>query len=164
MRFEAARNAGARQKLGLTLECEGDTMLAEDLLKRMAENRADYTLTFRRLCDAAAGIEGSEGVRTLFADPAAFDAWEAGWRQRLTKEPIPPAERAAQMRRVSPVFIPRNHIVEAVLQVGIERQDFQPFEELLDVLAHPYDDRPGIERYSMPARPEEYVSKTFCGT
>ncbi|QHN05357.1 YdiU family protein [Granulicella sp. WH15] len=162
--FEAARDAGMRRKLGFVLEREEDTLLAEDLLKRMAENGADYTLTFRRLCDAAAGIEGNQGVRTLFADPAAFDAWETVWRQRLMRESVSAEERAAQMRQVSPAFIPRNHLVEAALRAGIERQDFQPFEELLDVLAHPYDDRPGMERYSLPARPEEQISKTFCGT
>jgi uncharacterized protein YdiU (UPF0061 family) len=162
--FETARNAGMRQKLGLSMEREGDELLVEDLLKRMAESHADFTLTFRELCDAAAGTEAANGVRALFDNPMAFDAWEAEWRQRLTKESISPEARAAQMRRANPAFIPRNHIVEAALQAGIERQDFQPFEELLDVLAHPYDDRPGMERYSMPARPEERVSKTFCGT
>ena len=67
--FEAARRAGLRRKLGLFTEREGDAALAEDLLERMAANRADFTLTFRRLCNAAAGPEGDEGVRELFADP-----------------------------------------------------------------------------------------------
>jgi serine/tyrosine/threonine adenylyltransferase len=162
--FETARDAGMRRKLGFTQEHEEDARLVEDLLKRMAENRADYTLTFRKLCDAAAGSEGNQGVRALFADPAAFDAWESVWRRRLAKEPIAPEDRAAQMRRVSPAFIPRNHIVESALQAAIEQEDFQPFEELLEVLAHPYEDVPGKERYAVPARPEEYVRQTFCGT
>ena len=68
------------------------------------------------------------------------------------------------MRRVSPAFIPRNHMVEAALEAAAEEEDFQPFEELLEVLAHPYEDKPGKERYAMPARPEEYVRQTFCGT
>ena len=72
--FEAARAAGLRRKIGLVTEREGDAALAVDLLKRMAENRADFTLTFRRLCDAAEGPEGDEGVRALFADPGAYDA------------------------------------------------------------------------------------------
>ena len=164
MHFETARDVGMRRKLGFTQEHEGDAALVEDLLKRMAENRADYTLTFRRLCDAAAGVEGNQGVRALFADPAAFDAWENAWRQRLAKESVTPDERAAQMRRVSPAFIPRNHIVEEVLEAAMELEDFRPFEELLEVLAHPYEEMPGKERYAMPARPEEYVSQTFCGT
>ena len=162
--FETARDAGMRRKLGFTQEHEEDAALVEDLLKRMAENRADFTLTFRRLCEAAAGVEGNQGVRALFADPVAFDAWETAWRQRLAKELVSPEERAAQMRRVSPAFIPRNHIVEAALEAAMEQEDFQPFEELLEVLAHPYEDRPGKGRYALPARPEEYVHQTFCGT
>lgn len=164
MHFESARNTGMRQKLGLTTEREEDMALVEDLLKRMAENRADYTLTFRKLCDAASAAESNQGVRALFEDPGSFDTWQIGWRHRLAQELVSPEERAARMRRVNPAFIPRNHIVEAVLTAATERQDFQPFEELLDVLARPYDDRPGLERYSLPAKPEEYVSKTFCGT
>lgn len=68
------------------------------------------------------------------------------------------------MRKTNPVFIPRNHLVEAAIEAATWRQDFRPFEELLDVVLHPYDDRPNLERYSTPARPEEYVSRTFCGT
>src|ERR1700733_10002538 len=161
-RFEAARAAGLRRKLGLVTEREGDAQLAVDLLKRMAENRADFTLTFRRLCDAAEGPEGDEVVRVLFADPGAYDAWAAAWRHRLEEEPA--EARAAAMRMANPAFIPRNHLVEAALSAAIERQDFQPFEELLDVVSHPYEDRPGLERYTTPALPEECVSQTFCGT
>ena len=68
------------------------------------------------------------------------------------------------MRKASPAFIPRNHVVEAALAAAIERQDFQPFEELLDVVSRPYEDRPGLEQYATPARPEECVLQTFCGT
>jgi uncharacterized protein YdiU (UPF0061 family) len=162
--FEAARAAGLRRKLGLVTEREGDAELAVDLLKRMAENRADFTLAFRRLCTAAEGPEGDEGVRVLFANPGAYDAWAAGWRHRLEEESISAPARAVAMRLANPAFIPRNHRVQAVLDAAIERQDFQPFEELLDVVSRPYEDRPGLERYTTPARPEECVSQTFCGT
>ncbi len=30
--------------------------------------------------------------------------------------------------------------------------------------SRPYEDRPGLERYATPARPEESVRQTFCGT
>ena len=161
-RFEAARYAGLRRKLGLFTELKGDAELAEDLLERMAANRADFTLTFRRLCDAAAGREGDVGVRALFVDPDTYDAWASAWRLRLNEEPG--EARAAAMRAVNPAFIPRNHLVEAALHAAMWRQDLQPFEQLLDVVSRPYEDRPNLERYSTPARPEEYVSQTFCGT
>jgi uncharacterized protein YdiU (UPF0061 family) len=162
--YEAAHIAGLRMKLGLFTERNGDLAMAQDLLERMAVNRADFTLTFRRLCDAAAGMEGDAGVRTLFADPADYDMWAAAWRQRLDEEPVSAQERAAAMKKVNPAFIPRNHVVEAALSAAVERQDFQPFEELLDVVSRPYEERPGLERYATPAGPEESVRWTYCGT
>jgi uncharacterized protein YdiU (UPF0061 family) len=162
--FKAAHHAGLRLKLGLVREREGDAAMAENLLECMAANRADFTLTFRRLCDAADGPDGDAGVRVLFADPAAYDNWVAGWRHRLEEESADGQERAAAMRRVNPAYIPRNHLVEAALDAASMRQDFGPFEELLAVVSRPYDERPELERYSTPARPEECVLQTFCGT
>jgi uncharacterized protein YdiU (UPF0061 family) len=162
--YEAARRAGMSRKIGLSTECEGDGELIEDLLQRMETNKADFTLTFRRLCDAAAGAEGDAAVRSLFTNPDAFDAWAVRWRERLEKEPSSAQERAAAMRAVNPAFIPRNHMVEAALDAAVWRQDFSRFEELVEVLALPYEDRPGLERYAAAARPEEYVCRTFCGT
>ncbi len=162
--FEAAHTAGLRRKLGLFTEREGDAALAEDLLERMLANRTDFTLTFRRLCDAAAGPEGDAEVRMLFADAGAYDSWAAGWRRRLEEEPSSGQERAAAMRKSNPAFIPRNHLVEAALNAAVERQDYQPFEELLDVVSRPYEDRLALESYTIPARPEECVRQTFCGT
>jgi uncharacterized protein YdiU (UPF0061 family) len=164
LHFDTAREAGLRRKLGLFTEREGDAALIQDLLDRMAANRADFTLTFRRLCDAVAGPEGDGLVRALFADPKAYDSWAAGWRRRLEAEPVSREDRIASMRGANPAFIPRNHLVQAVIDAAVMRQDFQPFEELLDVVSRPYEDHPGLERYAMPARPEECVTQTFCGT
>jgi uncharacterized protein YdiU (UPF0061 family) len=162
--WQASHHAGLIRKLGLFTVREGDAALAQDLLDRMAANQADFTLTFRRLSAAAAGQEGDEVVRVLFADPSAYDIWAAQWRRRMDEEPIPKQERAAAMRGVNPAFIPRNHLVEAALRAAVERQDFQPFEELLDAGSRPYEDRPDMERYARPARPDERVLQTFCGT
>jgi uncharacterized protein YdiU (UPF0061 family) len=161
-RYEAARMAGLRCKLGLRTEREGDADLAEDLFELMAANKADFTLAFRRLCDAAVGQDTE--ARALFGDGVGFDAWAARWRLRLEEEPGSGEERAAAMRKANPVFIPRNHLVEAALKAATEKGDLGPFEELLDVLARPFEDRPDRERYALPARPEERVSQTFCGT
>jgi uncharacterized protein YdiU (UPF0061 family) len=162
--YEAARAAGLRRKLGLATEREGDAALAEDLLERMAANRADFTLTFRRLCEAAATPHGDRDVRILFADPEAYDAWAIAWHRRLQQEPATPEERSADMRRANPALIPRNHRVAEVIDAAVERQDFEPFERLLDVVTRPYEDRPEFARYTVPARPEECVTQTFCGT
>jgi len=162
--FLASHSAGLRRKLGLLTEREGDASLAQDLLDRMANNRADFTLAFRLLCDAAANPEADAAVRALFAEPAAYDDWAATWRMRLRQESLPPAEIAAIMRTVNPAFIPRNHRIQEAIDAAEERQDFAPFQTMLDVISRPYDDRPDLERYTKPASPEERVQRTFCGT
>jgi uncharacterized protein YdiU (UPF0061 family) len=157
-RFESSYLGGLRRKIGLLTEQAGDDDLTRDLLKLMAADGADFTLTFRRLCDAAEGADGN--VRVLFKDTAAFDAWAVGWRIRLVGEVAP----AVTMRANNPAFIPRNHLVEAALAAAVERADYAPFEELLRVLSQPYDDDAALERYTLPARDEERVLQTFCGT
>jgi serine/tyrosine/threonine adenylyltransferase len=130
----------------------------------MARGAADFTLTFRRLSDAAGDPAADAEVRQLFAEPEAYDAWAAGWRQRIALEPQSAAERQAAMRTVNPAFIPRNHRVEAVIKAAVDADDYGPFEELLTVLAKPYDDQPEFAAYAEPPRPEERVCQTFCGT
>ena len=162
-RFEAAYLGGFRHKIGLLTDREGDTALIQDLLTCMAESRADFTLTFRRLCDAATGPEGDAAVRALFADADAYDDWAARWRRRLADEAGSAEARCAAMWAVNPAFIPRNHFVEAALDAA-GQQDFGPFEQLLDVLSRPYEDRPGLERYAAPPEPGGRAYRTFCGT
>jgi uncharacterized protein YdiU (UPF0061 family) len=162
--FEAAYRAGLRRKLGLSAEQPGDAALGQDLLACMAENGADFTEVFRCLCDAAAGPEGDARIRALFADPTAYDDWAVRWRRRLMDDPAPPQARRAAMRAVNPAVIPRNHLVHAALEAAEGRQDFAPFEDLLDVLSRPYEDQPGRERFCLPPAPEERIFQTFCGT
>jgi serine/tyrosine/threonine adenylyltransferase len=163
-RFQARYDAGLRRKIGLAGDGEAETALVHDLLRVMAENGADFTLTFRGLCEAAADEAGDEAVRVLFTDRYAYDAWADRWRRHLGQEPGAAEGRRAAMRAVNPAIIPRNHIVEQVIEAAVSAEDFAPFEEFLDVLSRPYEDQPGRERYALPAAPEERVLRTFCGT
>jgi uncharacterized protein YdiU (UPF0061 family) len=151
-----------RKKIGLFTARDGDEALVQDLLDAMAKHQADFTLTYRRLSDAA-GDAGDDSVRAQFTDPAAFDEWAARWRQRLADEPQSAAERQAAMRAVNPAFIPRNHRVEAVIAAAVNN-DYAPFEELLTVLSKPFEDQPQFAAYAEPPLPEQRVLQTFCGT
>jgi uncharacterized protein YdiU (UPF0061 family) len=163
-RFDTAYQAGLRSKLGLFTARDGDPALAQDLLDAMAKNQADFTLTFRRLSDAALDPSGDREVRQLFADPAAYDEWALHWRQRIGDEPQAAAVRRTAMRAVNPAFIPRNHLIEAVIEAAVNRDDFAPFEELLTVLSAPYEDQPAFAFYADPPEPHQRVLQTFCGT
>jgi uncharacterized protein YdiU (UPF0061 family) len=162
--FDAAYTAGLRRKLGLFQAGTADRSLAQDLLDRMANNGADFTLTFRRLCDAVARPDMDASVRGLFSNPNVFDDWATKWRQRLAEEGERTNERQALMRASNPGFIPRNHLVEEAISAAVNDGDFSPFQTLLTVLASPFESQPAFNRYAEPPRPEQVVQQTFCGT
>jgi uncharacterized protein YdiU (UPF0061 family) len=161
--YESEWICAMRSKLGLRSAQDGDLELIRGLLDGMHANQADFTLTFRRLCDAAADGHDA-GPRALFADPGAYDRWAVLWRLRLRSEPGSPAQRAQAMRRVNPAVIPRNHRVEQALRAAVEGADFAPFTQLLAVVSRPYEEQAAHRAYAAPAQPHERVLQTFCGT
>jgi len=154
--FGKAYLAVLRRKFGLFTEQDGDGELAQSFMKLLMDNGTDYTLAFRHLSNGTA--------RGLFEEPAAFDAWDATYRDRLAQEPQDEAARRAAMQAVNPVYIPRNHKVEAALAAAIQEDDFAPFEELLVVLAKPFEERPGFESYANPPSGDSKNYRTYCGT
>ena len=166
-RFDAAYRGGLRRKLGLGQDRDGDDQLVYDLLSLMKDAKADFTLTFRSLADAAEpdGAHGGDtAFQSLFGEQAkAAAGWAVRWRQRLAQDPTQRPARTF-LRSVNPAVIPRNHLVEAALNAAVQQQDFGPFERLLAIITQPYDDPIGFETYTLPPRPEERVLQTFCGT
>ncbi|MET4490731.1 protein adenylyltransferase SelO [Bradyrhizobium sp. LA7.1] len=162
--FSNAYQAGLRKKVGLFTERDGDEALIQDLLDAMAKNQADSTLTFRKLGDAAGDEAAAADVRAQFMDPSALDDWARRWRERTALEPQAAAERQAAMHAVNPMFIPRNHRVEAVIQAAVNNDDYAPFEELVKVLAKPFEEQPDYAAYADPPLPDQRVLQTFCGT
>ena len=153
--YNAAWSAGMRAKLGLRDGPDDavTTSLIEDLLALMQESRADLTTFFRHLGTAARG--DAEPARLIVLDLARFDAWLERWRALQ-----PDAEL---MDRTTPVYIPRNHLVEEALAAATAN-DLAPLQRLLEVLAGPYVERPGLERYAAPAPGDAGPYRTFCGT
>ena len=68
------------------------------------------------------------------------------------------------MQAVNPVYIPRNHQIEAAIRAAEDRGDFSVFHDLHAVLQSPYDLQEGKGDYMLPPEPDEVVKQTFCGT
>jgi uncharacterized protein YdiU (UPF0061 family) len=162
--YARAHRTRLMQKLGLFAPREDDDDLVQALFTAMADNQVDFTLFFRRLADAALPDFDAEPLRSLFVDPTAGDGVLARWRARIAADPQDPAARREAMRAVNPAFIPRNHRVEAMIAAAVDNDDFAPFDELLAVLARPYDDQPEFADYADPPLEHERVLATFCGT
>ena len=163
-RYQPVWLSGMRKKLGLTEEADDDLELVEGLLQLMADSRADFTLTFRALCDVSASDDGSEEAFKLQCGQSeGTDTWLASWHRRLAAENSQDEPRRDGMRRVNPRYIPRNHLVEHAISAAMD-DDFQPFEDLVAVLSSPFDDQPGKEDFASPPGPDQIVHQTFCGT
>ncbi len=153
--YSEAWSAGMKAKLGFGegLDDEVASPFVDELVALIQESRADYTSFFRNLGKAARGQ--AELARGQVLDPARFDAWVTRWRAL--------APDADTMDRVNPVYIPRNHLVEEALAAATGGNT-GPLERLMDAVASPFDERPGLEHYAAAA-PEGFGPyRTFCGT
>ncbi len=146
--FARALEARMRAKLGLATERDGDRDLVDGLLRRMADDRTDFTIGFRRLAgfSIAAGAPNN-AVRDLFLDREAFDAWARQYRERLVAEGSDDAARAVAMNRVNPKFVLRNHLAQDAIQRA-QNGDAGEVRRLLKVLERPYDEQPEHEAYA----------------
>lgn len=150
-----------RKKIGLTSVEEGDAALINAMFALMKEAPADYTQFFRALGDAALGSD--HGLYALFEDRAVTAEWLADWRARCDREEASADARASQMNGVNPIYVPRNHLVEAALQAAAAG-DMAPFEMLLDVLSAPFQRRERLDAYEHGAPADASNYQTFCGT
>lgn len=150
-RFPQAMRARWRAKLGLQTEQADDGQLAVDLLQVMAKGHADFTITFRRLCDyrsdLPAGDPANAPVRDLFLDRAAFDVWAGRYANRLQQEGSVDVERALCMRRANPIYVLRNHMAETAIKRA-QAGDYSEVQRLHQVLMRPFDEQPGCEAYA----------------
>jgi len=163
--YEDAYLQGMRRKLGLSGSAAEDPALIQDFLAIMAEEEADFTLTFRRLSELAeTGLETAASVSALFELPKAFAPWLSRWCNRLSADTRDSGERQADMLAVNPAYIARNHLVEEAIEAANMQQDFEPFHNLIDILARPCEYQQCNAYYATPPRPDQLVRQTFCGT
>ena len=159
--YQAEWLRGMRAKLGLFKELPGDLDLINDLMATAEGQQVDYTGLFRSLSVFVRGNVAS--ARALFADPTKFDAWVDRYVRRMAAEDIPDLRRAKAMDLVNPIYIPRNHLVDAALKAAAAG-DMGPFDRLSDVLSRPFTQQKGAEVFSAPAPADFGKFVTFCGT
>jgi len=68
------------------------------------------------------------------------------------------------MQNNNPSVIPRNHKVEEALNAANNNDNFEPMQNLLDVLKKPYDHTKNNKDYQSPPDKNQKKYQTFCGT
>lgn len=146
-------------KLGLSEVRDSDAGLIQGFLDLLARAKADFSLSFRTLCDAADGK--LTALQAVLGDVRGYGDWLQLWQRRLQAE----ADGAgARMRQVNPWILPRNHQVEAVLNAAVAEGDFEPFERFHTSLADPFSERADAESYAQAPPTGMPRYQTFCGT
>ena len=158
--YQAALQLRFTAKIGIESGDSNDWSMVENLLAAMEEGEADFTQVFRHLPEAFESGDDEVVVR-LFSQPEAIVTWLSNWRTRLQQ--LEPGQATALMRRTNPVFIPRNHRIEAAIQAG-NGGDFTLFHQLHQVLQQPFTEQTEFSDYEVAPTPDEVVCETFCGT
>ncbi|MGQ9896503.1 MAG: protein adenylyltransferase SelO [Acidobacteriota bacterium] len=139
-------------KLGLLHPQPEDAELLAEWLELMAQNRADYTLAFRRLSETFPedpAHPANARLQDLFVDREAVTAWLMKYALRLAREGSLSSERQTRMRRINPKYILRNYLAQVAIERA-EEGDFSEIEHLLTVLQQPYAEQPDQARYAEP--------------
>ena len=145
-----------RKKLGIFNVEPSDLSLVEDLLMLMYKNQADYTNTFAYLLNPTQ-------LNGQLLNDGAFKNWSVKWHDRLSRQAQTMQEVQNLMLSHNPLVIPRNHLVEQVLDYA-SQGNLEPLNEFLEVLSSPYT-RPEDEKYMMaPDLNDDARYRTFCGT
>jgi uncharacterized protein YdiU (UPF0061 family) len=150
-----------RYKLGLAGGAGDDAELIDSLFDELEKHSVDFTSFFRAL----AMLLRAKGaaMEALLPAPDAMAPWIAAWWQQIEQGAQNPLELAEAMDRVNPLYIPRNHLIEAALEAA-EAGDLAPWRELLDVVRDPFVMRAGFERFAEPGPVDAAPYMTFCGT
>jgi serine/tyrosine/threonine adenylyltransferase len=141
--FEDAFETGMLQKLGVSRRREDDAEFIANMLRILMDEKLDYTLFFREL---------SRGV-VLSAQADEL------WKERRAGV----APDIAMMMSVNPVYIARNHQVEAALTEA-EMGNMTRFDTLAVLLKTPFTEQENMAGFEAAPLPDEEVTQTFCGT
>ena len=139
----------------------GDATLVDDLFLLLQNNRIDMTSFFRSL---SAHLHGqAESTRHLVDVASPAEPWISRWKRELDAQGIDHRSAAARVDATNPIYVPRNHKVEEALGAAVDG-NMEPFRRLVELISHPFTERPGNESYAQPAPDSFGPYRTFCGT
>jgi uncharacterized protein YdiU (UPF0061 family) len=144
-------------KAKLALTDNAPIEFIQETLSLLADQQVDYTLFFRRLTQLANHATETSKLSDLFLDSEACLSWLETWRTHLD------GNKVSAMQQINPIIIPRNHQVEAAIQLGY-KGDFTLFHRLHEAWKSPFTENPDHTDLELAPLPAERVTQTFCGT
>ena len=151
-----------RKKFGFKKKLSDDLNLINDFFEIVKNEKLDYTLAFRSLSRILMG-EKNNFYKIRNNKVEEFKSWILRWNKRLESENYQKSTIAKRMMSVNPIYIPRNHLVESVIESALQN-DFSKMKNLLKIIKDPFNEKQVNKKFSLPPKSNEVVPNTFCGT
>jgi len=143
-------------KLGIVTPEQLDKQLVDNLLQWMYDHKADYTNTFSALLNP-------DQFPTHPIHSESGQSWVAQWRSIVNNQDGGFEAAKGLMETQNPFYIPRNQIVEQVLDQAV-KGDLSDLELWLQILKNPYQLQEVDIRYLFGIEDFRTEYKTYCGT
>jgi uncharacterized protein YdiU (UPF0061 family) len=165
--FQTSLDRLSAKKLGFHSPSTKTTELYVELLRLMELGEADFTLTFNSLEKMLHADNNNIFLRnfTLSDNKKIVDLqnWLESWHKLLDVLPNSKEDIKRLLKKNNPIFIPRNHIVENIIE-DVSNGDFDKFHAMCMALKEPYDEKMIYKDFYKAPNNEDIVHQTFCGT
>ncbi len=162
--FEKYWMSKFKMKLGMKKNFPKDKKLIESFLEILLKQNIDFTLGFRALTNTKNSVDKDNHLVSLSKNKKSMITWLNNWKKRIDKETNSIENIKNDMKKVNPMYIPRNHIIEEVIKEAVEYGKFSLMNDLLDTIRLPFTERKNKKHLSLPPSPNQVVRNTFCGT
>lgn len=144
-------------KLGIAQPTSDDKSLIDDFLHLLAQHQADFTCSFRDLTK-----DGQPYLQQYIAQ-SALSPWLQRWQQRLAAQ-ASSTDSLTLMQQVNPALIPRNHLIQQVIEQVSQSGDLSLLQQLHRLWQQPFRETTENQPFQQPATAQQQVTQTFCGT
>lgn len=146
-----------KNKLGFSGYNKNDDIFIKKILNWMSLNKIDYTNFFCYLMSQKIDNELNKNNN--------FKEIYKEWQDRISKNTVQKKITDKIMRFNNPLVVPRNYIVEEALKLTTKENNFDKFNELLNIIKQPYEKNKNTLRYQKPPSAlHDHNYKTYCGT
>ena len=141
------------KKVGVSTDNAENRKLIDEFLDLLEKHNLDFTNSFRNI---ATFLEDT-------SPPSFMHDWIQSLKTQIAKEGTNIKNAIQIMNDNNPLYIPRNHLIENIIEASNEG-DYAKLYEFLDILKNPFTRQAVDEYYTQLPQEQERVQNTFCGT
>jgi serine/tyrosine/threonine adenylyltransferase len=155
--FQASYLSMMCAKIGISQPEPEDAKRIQDLLNMMEKNEWDYNGMFLF-------IANEQDWKWHQPPDESFYAWKQSWLKRVERCSGGLGGARELMLKTNPRMIPRNHLVEEVLEQAVLTGNASGIEKMIQDFAYAYQKTEGMEVYHQYPTHHDESYQTFCGT